>query len=627
MLDVMTKSSQNHPLVISPFNILEHPWHTHKDDIEIIWVLDGEVEIQASIYNFNLKKGDVFIVNSTVMHSIKGLGRNVTLVYHFNIPYFSNYFPELGKTIFICDPQADETKVHVQMLNKLLGDLFMGYFYEMERKEFVLIDDSVATITFMKNYFSTWQIHEHKLIGSNPFYNNPICKERLLNAIEYLYDNFDKRISLDDIAQSEHVSKYYLSHIMTKGLGLSFQATLNLIRTEKAQKYLYSTNLKIADISEKCGFSSPAFFRKTYLRYVGKTPLEDRKASISNTIANKPFQQEYLLDKYTIDTICALFNRSPEISRENRIPEDSFNIISEEINLHGDKGILDKPPQMLLKISDMNELLPGTVINILGRPSLSEICKTIVVKEDTLRNFFDTLLSWDPLYGFVELLKKQKINLLIEEGDEEINNRLWISLSEYFEKVSLPKQQWKRCDFREMYCFSSDIATVPSIISNIMKQKHNVTCVSMFSHGKEREAYLFYSNGLKTPVYYAYHIINRLEGQLLRADETCLITRKKDNISILLNNERHDVVNNYILKIKNLRRDYACSIFYFLSDSGDVKKVSEELFNKKEIDDNLRRLIEMKAFPKYTIYGIEATAEYFLHISLPKTAVAFIELK
>jgi hypothetical protein len=117
-----------------------------------------------------------------------------------------------------------------------------------------------------------------------------------------------------------------------------------------------------------------------------------------------------------------------------------------------------------------------------------------------------------------------------------------------------------------------------------------------------------------------------LEGQLLRADGTCLITRKKDNIRILLNNERHDVVNNYILKIKNLRRDYACSIFYFLSDSGDVKKVSEELFNQKEIDDTLKHLIEMKAFPKYTIYGIEATTEYLLHISVPKNAIVFIEL-
>lgn len=625
MLDVMTKSSQNHPVVISPFNISEHPWHTHKDDIEIIWVLDGEVEIQVSIYDFKLKKGDVFIVNSTVMHSIKGLGRNVTLVYHFNIPYFSNYFPELGKAIFICDPQAEEKKVHVQMLNKLLGDLFMDYFYEVERKEYVLIDDSVAIISFMKNYFSSWQIHERKLIGSNPFYNNPICQERLLNAIEYLYDNFDKRISLDDIAQSEYVSKYYLSHIMKKGLGLSFQETLNLIRTEKAQKYLYSTNLKIAEISEKCGFSSPAFFRKTYRRYVGKTPSEDRKVSIPNTILNKAFQQECLLDNHTADAICALFNRSPEVSRENSIPEHSFNIISEEINLHGDKAILAKPPRMWLKISDMNELLPGTAIHILEQSPLSEICKTIVVKEDTLKTFFDTLLNWEPLYGFVELLKKQKINLIIEEGGEK-NNRLWSSLSEYFEKVRLPKQQWKRCNFRRMDYFSSDIATVPSIISDIMKQKLDITCVSMFSHGKEKEAYLFYSNGLKTPVYYAYHIINRLEGQLLRADGTCLITRKKDNIRILLNNERHDVVNNYILKIKNLRRDYACSIFYFFSDSGDVKKVSEELFNQKEIDDTLKHLIEMKAFPKYTIYGIEATTEYLLHISLPKNAIVFIEL-
>ena len=60
-----------------------------------------------------------------------------------------------------------------------------------------------------------------------------------------MYDNYTRKLTLSEIADREHLSIYYLSHIIKEATGLSFQDLLSYIRVEESEHLLLGTNKKI----------------------------------------------------------------------------------------------------------------------------------------------------------------------------------------------------------------------------------------------------------------------------------------------------------------------------------------------------------------------------------------------
>ena len=51
-------------------SIDEYPIHMH-DIIELIYVIEGEIELKVSFNNFTLKAGEIIAINEYDLHSIK----------------------------------------------------------------------------------------------------------------------------------------------------------------------------------------------------------------------------------------------------------------------------------------------------------------------------------------------------------------------------------------------------------------------------------------------------------------------------------------------------------------------------------------------------------------------------
>ena len=101
--------------------------------------------------------------------------------------------------------------------------------------------------------------------------------QRLCRITRYIMLNYKEKISLDDISQLEHLSSYYLSHLIKENLSFNFQNFVNAIRLEFAEKLLVFSNMTLMQISQECGFSSPNYFNKCFSAWHGKTPAQYRK--------------------------------------------------------------------------------------------------------------------------------------------------------------------------------------------------------------------------------------------------------------------------------------------------------------------------------------------------------------
>lgn len=96
-----------------------------------------------------------------------------------------------------------------------------------------------------------------------------IC-DKALEIIEEEFEN--PEISLVSISNDISVSPNYLSALIKKSTGNTFIELLTKKRIETAQRLLVNSDLKIREITEKCGYSDQHYFSYCFKKYVGVSP-------------------------------------------------------------------------------------------------------------------------------------------------------------------------------------------------------------------------------------------------------------------------------------------------------------------------------------------------------------------
>lgn len=99
-----------------------------------------------------------------------------------------------------------------------------------------------------------------------------INREVYESAIEYILNNYNKNITLEDIAKHVHVSPYYFSHGFKEYIGVSFVEYLKKLRIEEAKKLLLNTNMSIGKVCNRVGYSDPHYFSRVFKSVMGVSP-------------------------------------------------------------------------------------------------------------------------------------------------------------------------------------------------------------------------------------------------------------------------------------------------------------------------------------------------------------------
>ncbi len=92
----------------------------------------------------------------------------------------------------------------------------------------------------------------------------------------FLDRNFDRPLSLDEIAQAAGTDKFNLCRIFKEGCGMTVMQSLKIIRIRKAKHMLWQTSLPVEDIALMCGFQDTSYFIKNFKELVGETPNKYR---------------------------------------------------------------------------------------------------------------------------------------------------------------------------------------------------------------------------------------------------------------------------------------------------------------------------------------------------------------
>lgn len=96
-------------------------------------------------------------------------------------------------------------------------------------------------------------------------------------AIEYIRNNFQNLISVQEIADYLCINRSYLTTLFKQNLNLSPQEFIIRYRMHQAEDLLVNTKLSIKQIAYSCGYSSQLSFSKAFHKFMGCSPKDFRK--------------------------------------------------------------------------------------------------------------------------------------------------------------------------------------------------------------------------------------------------------------------------------------------------------------------------------------------------------------
>ena len=103
------------------------------------------------------------------------------------------------------------------------------------------------------------------------------ANETLDRIRDYIRENYQKRLSLDDVADAFFINRTYLSEMFRERFGKNFVQYKNEVRIERAKVLLTDTRLSIAQIAAQCGFDNTSYFAVVFRQITGRTPGQFRK--------------------------------------------------------------------------------------------------------------------------------------------------------------------------------------------------------------------------------------------------------------------------------------------------------------------------------------------------------------
>ena len=117
------------------------------------------------------------------------------------------------------------------------------------------------------------QQHEQKKTTGN-------VQEQIERAAAYFNENYNTKISIDDYAESLHISTNWFIHNFKQYAGMSPAQYILSLRMVNAQSLLERTTYNIKEISEIVGYENPLYFSRVFKKEIGKSPAQYRKEMI-----------------------------------------------------------------------------------------------------------------------------------------------------------------------------------------------------------------------------------------------------------------------------------------------------------------------------------------------------------
>lgn len=264
-----------------------YPWHYHAE-MELTYILSGEGVryVGNSIENFYGE--ELVLLGSNLPHAwnttIEQDQPVTAIVIYLKEDFFdknwmqSIEFESIRNLAALMSKGIKIDKEVAQMLRQKFFDLLNASPFE---KLMILLQ--------VLEYIS--HCHQYRFLCEQEFTGDfdDTDKTRINTVYGYIQKNYQRQISLADIASRLNMSEEYFSRYFSKTMKKPFFEFLNEYKINRACKLLIETDKQIGEICYEAGFESIPFFYRQFKKFKGCQPKIYR-SNYQNISVYQPLQ-------------------------------------------------------------------------------------------------------------------------------------------------------------------------------------------------------------------------------------------------------------------------------------------------------------------------------------------------
>lgn len=256
------------PYNVQLVNISRTMPHYHEKELELIYCLEGHVDLVAGHQKVRINAGEIFSVDYYDIHYISSDDDNLTILFHLDLTRLDIPREKLSYIFFACEschcyPYQEKAMANVKDII-----LTLCYFkYSRKNGSGALAN---VLINILLKYFN-WFNYENQTEQMNMDLH-----DRFYRILEYCNENYNKKITISRLAEMEHINKNYFSQFLSNTVFMSFRDMIQYIRCYHAERLLLFTSLPLSEISYECGFSDSKYFYAAFKKWWHTTPSKHR---------------------------------------------------------------------------------------------------------------------------------------------------------------------------------------------------------------------------------------------------------------------------------------------------------------------------------------------------------------
>ena len=257
---------------IAPKATWEGVPHFH-EDIEIMTIKEGRQMYVVNGKNVLLTKGDTIVVNSNQIHynvCIDGeTAKYVIAVIHPGI-------------------LTNSVAVEMQAIRPITDNRDLPYLrfrslseHTEEIRNLVLELPSLRHDPFAvtKQFYQIWDIirKQAESYGMTEKAVSDPGMQSFKAMMHFIANNYQKQITLSDIAESGNISKSLCNTLFHQYVGESPINYLMHLRSRKVAEHLRGSKMSMSEIASLTGFGGVSYMSETFRKFFEKSPREYRK--------------------------------------------------------------------------------------------------------------------------------------------------------------------------------------------------------------------------------------------------------------------------------------------------------------------------------------------------------------
>ena len=223
------------------------------DSFLIIYIESGTMEILLDGKYQIAREGSAVLINCYKPHAYRSLEGCTALWIHFDGKMAKSYYKEVVKEKGHIIAMGKGSSLPVS-LNRILSSFENPSIGMKEASTSILINNILLELCLLDQSVE------------------PSSKDAIKKATSYIQENFDREISLDELASIAGFSPYYFSRKFKSETGLTPHQFLLSTRIDAAKYNLSNTNMTIKEIANSCGFEDESAFCYCFRKRVGCAP-------------------------------------------------------------------------------------------------------------------------------------------------------------------------------------------------------------------------------------------------------------------------------------------------------------------------------------------------------------------